>query len=57
LLQCKAWDVFVNRAIGERRCNFGKIGQWGGSVQHVHRIGGGVGGEQYGTKISWKHDF
>ena len=29
----------MNGAIGERRCNFGKVGQWGGPVQHVHRIG------------------
>jgi hypothetical protein len=34
LLQCKAWDVLVNGAIGERRYNFGKVGQWGGPVQH-----------------------
>jgi hypothetical protein len=27
------------RRIGEGRRNFGKVGQWGGPVQHVHRIG------------------
>jgi hypothetical protein len=55
LLQRKAWDVLVNGAIGERRCNFRKIGQQGGPVQHGHIIGewGGPIGQWRNWRTEW----